>query len=118
MKYLYCVIFLSLFFISNLFADNHGDKKGYVIAFLNVHNKEIMSEYKKKIKPIVKKYEGKLIAANIPDIKEGRILGNAAIIEFPSFENAQKWYNSRENQEAKAIRDKGVDTILLILEGK
>ena len=39
MKCLFCVIFLSLFFISNLFADSHGDKKGYVIAFLNVHNK-------------------------------------------------------------------------------
>ena len=118
MKYFYSVIFLLLFSINNLHADNNENKKGYVLAFLNVQNKEVMAEYKKKIKPIVKKYSGKLLAASLPDLKEGHIAGVAAIIEFPSVDHANKWYDSKENQNAKSIRDKGVKTILLILEGK
>ena len=118
MKYFYCTIFLLLFSINNLFADNHENKKGYVLAFLDVKNKEVMAEYKKMTKPTIKKYGGKLLAASHPDLKEGYVTGVAAIIEFPSFDDAKKWYDSKENQDAKVIRDKGVKTILMILEGK
>ena len=118
MKYFYYTMFLLLFSINNLYADSHENKKGYVVAFLDVQNKEVMAEYKKVIKPIVKKYGGKLLAASHPDLKEGYITGVTAIIEFPSFDEAKKWYDSKENQDAKAIRDKGVKTILMILEGK
>ena len=118
MKYFYFAIFLLLFPINNLHANNHENKKGYVLAFLDVQNKEAMAEYKKMTKPIIKEYGGKLLAASHPDLKEGHVAGVAAIIEFPSFNEAKKWYDSKENQNAKAIRDKGVKTILLILEGK
>ena len=118
MKYIYYFTLIFLFSLSNLHADNHVKKKGYVVAFLDIQNEEIMTEYRKHIKPIVKEYRGKLIAASPPDFKEGYIPGSAAIIEFPSYNDAQKWYNSEENQKAKTIRDKGVNTVLLILEGK
>ena len=118
MKFFYFVIFLMLFSATNLFADNHENKKGYVLAFLDVKNKEVMAEYRKMTKPIVKKFGGKLLAASHPDLKEGYLAGVAAIIEFPSFNSAKEWYDSKENQDAKVIRDKGVETILLILEGK
>jgi len=118
MKHFYYVTIIFLFFISSLHADNHLTKKGYVVAFLDIQNKEIMSQYRKHVKPIVQEYRGKLLSASPPDFKEGYIAGLAAIIEFPSFDDAKKWYDSEENQYAKIIRDKGVKTILLILEGK
>ena len=119
MKYFYCTIFLLLFSINNLFADNHENKKGYVLAFLDVHNKEVMAEYKKVTGPIIKQHGGKLLAASPnPDMKEGYIAGITAIIEFASLEDARKWYDSQENQQAKAVRDKGVTTIMILLEGK
>ncbi|MBT3939508.1 MAG: DUF1330 domain-containing protein, partial [Pelagibacterales bacterium] len=37
------------------------------------------------------------------DLKEGYVTGVAAIIEFPSFDDAKKWYDSKENQDAKVI---------------
>ena len=80
MKYFYCAIFLLLFSINNLFADNHENKKGYVLAFLDVQNKEVMAEYKKMTKPIIKKYGGKLLAARHPNLKEGYVTGVSAII--------------------------------------
>jgi uncharacterized protein (DUF1330 family) len=51
-------------------------------------------------------------------MKEGYIAGITAIIEFASLEDARKWYDSQENQQAKAVRDKGVTTIMILLEGK
>ena len=39
------------------------------------------------------------------------------MIEFDSKEAAEKFYFSEEYKAAKAIRDKGVDTDLMIVEG-
>ena len=119
MRHLLLSIILSVFLINNLHADGHENKKGYVLAFLDVHNKEVMAEYKKVTGPIIKQHGGKLLAASPnPDMKEGYIAGITAIIEFASLEDARKWYDSQENQQAKAERDKGVTTIMILLEGK
>ena len=119
MRHLLLSIILSVFLINNLHADGHENKKGYVLAFLNVQDKEVMQEYKKMTGPIIKEHGGKLLAASPhPDMKEGYIAGITAIIEFASLEDARKWYDSQENQQAKAVRDKGVTTIMILLEGK
>ena len=44
MRHLLLSIILSVFLINNLHADGHENKKGYVLAFLDVHNKEVMAE--------------------------------------------------------------------------
>ena len=119
MKYLFCTIVLLLMSVNNLHADGHENKKGYVIAFLDVQNKEVMVEYKKMTGPIIKEYGGTLLAASAnPDMREGYIAGVTAIIEFPSLEDAKKWYDSEKNQKAKSVRDKGIKTVLMILEGR
>ena len=119
MKYLCWAVFLLLIPVNNLHAGDHENKKGYVLAFLNVQDKEVMQEYKKMTKPIIKEHGGKLLAASpYPDMKEGYIAGVAAIIEFPNIEDAKKWYDSQGNQNAKAVRDKGVITTMMIIEGK
>ena len=43
--------------------------------------------------------------------------GIVTLIEFVSKEAAEKFYFSNEYKAAKAIRDKGVDTDLIIIEG-
>ena len=119
MRYLCWAIVLLLIPVNNLHADDHENKKGYVLAFLNVQDKKVMQEYKKMTRPIIKEHGGKLLAASpYPDMKEGYISGITAIIEFASLEDARKWYDSQENQQAKAVRDKGVTTIMILLEGK
>ena len=119
MKYLCWAIIFLVIPVANLHADEHENKKGYVLAFLNVQDKEVMQEYRKMTGPIIKEHGGKLLAASPnPDIREGYIAGVAAIIEFPSLENAKQWYDSQGNQNAKAVRDRGVITTMMILEGK
>ena len=50
MKYLCWAIILLVIPVANLHADEHENKKGYVLAFLDVQNKEVMAEYKKMTK--------------------------------------------------------------------
>ena len=51
------------------------------------------------------------------DRHEGSVSGIVTLIEFESKEAAEKFYFSDEYQAAKSIRDKGVDTDLMIIEG-
>ena len=48
---------------------------------------------------------------------EGTVSGVVTLIEFESKAAAEKFYFSDEYKAAKAIRDKGVDTDLMIIEG-
>jgi len=45
------------------------------------------------------------------------VSGIVTLIEFDSKAAAEKFYFSDDYQAAKAIRDKGIDTDLMIIEG-
>ena len=47
----------------------------------------------------------------------GTVSGVVTLIEFESKAAAENFYCSDEYKAAKAIRDKGVDTDLMIIEG-
>ena len=51
------------------------------------------------------------------DRHEGSVSGIVTLIEFESKEAAEKFYFSDEYQAAKSIRDMGVETDLMIIEG-
>ena len=51
------------------------------------------------------------------DRHEGDVSGIVTLIEFESKEAAEKFYFSDEYQAAKSIRDRGVETDLMIIEG-
>ena len=51
------------------------------------------------------------------DRHEGELTGLVTLLEFESNAAAEKFYFSDEYQAAKAIRDNGVDTDLMIIEG-
>ena len=80
-------------------------KKGYLMANLRVNDPEIFAEFSSVALPLIEKYGGKLLARG-PDADrhEGTVSGVVTLIEF-------------ESKAAKAIRDKGVDTDLMIIEG-
>ena len=92
--------------------------KGYLMANLRVDDPEIFKEFSAVALPLIEKYDGKLLARG-PDADrhEGSVSGVVTLIEFESKTAAEKFYFSNEYQAAKAIRDKGVDTDLMIIEG-
>ena len=92
--------------------------KGYLMANLRVDDPEIFKEFSSVALPLIEKYGGKLLARG-PDADrhEGSLSGIVTLIEFESKTAAEKFYFSDDYQAAKSIRDKGVDTDLMIIEG-
>ena len=82
-------------------------------------NPDAMKPYGEKVMGTLDPYEGKIIAAsNDADVREGdwnfdRIL----ILEFPSMDAAQSWYESPEYQEILPIRLRANNDQMVIVEG-
>ena len=92
--------------------------KGYLVANLRVDDPEIFQKFSSIALPLIKKYGGKLLARGPQaDRHEGTVSGVVTLIEFESKSAAEEFYFSNEYQAAKAIRDQGVDTDLMIIEG-
>jgi uncharacterized protein (DUF1330 family) len=92
--------------------------KGYLMANLRVQDQEIFKEFSSIAVPLIEKFGGKLLARGPhADRHEGDVAGVVTLIEFDSKEAAESFYFSDDYKAAKAIRDKGVDTDLMIIEG-
>ena len=79
--------------------------KGYVVCvYKRISNEEKMKEYAVKAKAAVEKYEGKfVIRGGKATTNEGEKFPRTVVIEFPSFDEANLFYNSEEYQEAHSI---------------
>ena len=79
--------------------------KGYVVCvYKSISNKEKLKEYAVKAKAAVEKYKGKfLIRGGRSSTNEGDKSPRTVVIEFPSYDEANLFYNSREYQEAHDV---------------
>ena len=92
--------------------------KGYLIANLRVQDEKCFNEYSEAAVPLIERFGGKLLARGPgADRHEGDLTGLVALLEFESKAAAEKFYFSDEYQASKVIRDNGVDTDLMIIEG-
>ena len=92
--------------------------KGYLMAHLLVYDKEGFEKFKQMAGPTIAEYGGKvLVREPNPDVREGKNLGIALIIEFESIETARRFYESEKYQAAKAVRELAADTDLILAEG-
>jgi uncharacterized protein (DUF1330 family) len=90
---------------------NHETRNATKPAFIMVQMKvesleELNQRYAQFAIPILLKHGGQMIAGTpAPKVKEGDWNGNwAAVLQFPSMEAAEGWYNSEEYQPYKNIR--------------
>ncbi len=90
-----------------------------ILDVVEVIDKEAYAQYREKVPPIVEKFGGRYlvrggeIKAVIGDWKPGRII----VLEFPSHEHIQKWFNSPEYAPLAAIREKATKARGIIVEG-
>jgi uncharacterized protein (DUF1330 family) len=91
----------------------------FVIIDLSIHNKEGIVEYQKLAPLTITAFDGKFVARGGQtttlegDWKPERMV----IIEFPSVERANEWWNSEMYSKAKLIRQKTANTKMIIVEG-
>jgi uncharacterized protein (DUF1330 family) len=93
--------------------------KGYVVVNVHVKDTDHYPEYARLAKDTVTKYGGRyLVRGATPSIVEGAPrLERFVILEFPSLEQARRWYDSDEYRPVRALRHKYADTDLFLIEG-
>ena len=79
--------------------------KGYVVCvYKNISNEEKLKEYASKAKVAVEKYKGRFLIRGGKSINnEGEKSPRTVVIEFPSYDEANSFYNSKEYQDAHSI---------------
>ena len=79
--------------------------KGYIVCvYKSVSSQEKLKEYAVKAKSAVEKYKGKFIVrGGKATINEGKKSPRTVVIEFPSYNDANSFYNSNEYQEAHDV---------------
>ena len=93
--------------------------KGYVVCvYKNISNEDKLKEYATKARAAVENYKGKfLIRGGKSKINEGESSPRTVIIEFPSFDQANEFYQSDEYQEAHSILKGYAERQFQIVEG-
>ena len=91
----------------------------YVIVDLTVTDQPTMDEYRKQVPATVARYGGRfLVRGGAHQTVEGDWKPNRVVVlEFPSMEQAKRWYDSEEYREPKAMRMRSSKARLLVVEG-
>ena len=91
----------------------------YLIVDIEVTDPTVMEEYRKRVPATLDKYGGKFL---VRGGKFEKLEGpwqptRLVLIEFPSLEQAKRWYESEEYREPKALRLKSSKGTLILVEG-
>jgi uncharacterized protein (DUF1330 family) len=91
----------------------------YVIAIVDIKDPVRYERYRELVLPTVTAYGGKFIArGGRTEVLEGAWPPRRVVIlEFPSVERAQQWWESPEYSTAKAIRQATSEGTLVVVEG-
>ena len=91
----------------------------YVIVDVTVTDPKEMEEYRKQVPATLAKYGGRFIVrGGAHQTLEGDWKPNRLVVlEFPSMEQARRWYDSEEYREPKAIRLRAGRANLVMVEG-
>jgi uncharacterized protein (DUF1330 family) len=91
----------------------------YVIVDVTVTDLKEMEEYRKQVPATLAKYGGRFIVrGGAHQTVEGDWKPNRLVVlEFPSMEQARRWYDSEEYREPKAIRLRAGHANLVFVEG-
>ena len=93
--------------------------KGYVVCvYKSINDENALKNYAIKAKIAVEKYKGKfLIRGGKKITTEGEESPRTVVIEFPTFKETEKFFYSREYQEAHSILEGAVVRHHQIIEG-
>jgi uncharacterized protein (DUF1330 family) len=95
-----------------------GYPKGYLIANFTIHDQDTFKKYMETGGPVVGKFNGKAI---VYDVKAKGVEGNGqqiiAVMEFPSFADLERFYNSAEYTSARKFRIASTKGSVILAEG-
>ncbi len=91
----------------------------YIVASVQVNDPVKFEEYAQQVPKTVELYGGRyLVRAGRQEVREGDWKHSPlVIIEFPSWDAAEKWYNSEEYRPLKELRMRCARTDGVLAEG-
>jgi len=91
----------------------------YVIVEVSIHDSEAYEEYKKLTPAAIAAYNGRFVVrGGATTTLEGEWSPERIVVlEFPSVEQANIWWNSEIYSKAKVIRQRAAKTKMIIVEG-
>ena len=91
----------------------------YVIVDLTVTDLPTMEEYRKRVPATLAAYGGRfLVRGGAHQTVEGDWKPNRLVIlEFPTMDQAKRWYDSEEYREPKAMRLQAGRANMVMVEG-
>ena len=93
--------------------------KGYVVAMLSITDANAYKPYMEATETLVSSFGGKYLIRGAPQIcKENSAPHERlVVIEFPSFDKANAFYNDKQYAKVRKIRQKNSDGFLFITSG-
>ena len=91
----------------------------YFIVDVEVTDPAGFEEYRQLVPGTVQKYGGRfLVRGGAVETLEGDWQPKRVVVlEFPSLEQAKRWYNSEDYRDPKALRFKTAKTSLILVAG-
>ena len=91
----------------------------YAIAQLKIHDRETYGRYQARFLPVLKQYEGRLLAADEnPRVVEGEWSGDKVVVLGFADEAAfRRFSESAEYQEIAKDRKAGSSAVVLVVSG-
>ena len=91
----------------------------YLVVQINVKDQDEFEKYKVMAAPAISAYGGKyLVRGGAMTSLEGDWKPERfVIVEFESTERAMQWWNSKEYEEAKNLRQRIATTLMILVEG-
>jgi len=91
----------------------------YVIGEIEVSDPAAYEEYRRQVLPVVQKYGGRFIVrgGTVEALEGGWAPKRLVALEFPSMEQARRFYRSPEYAPLIALRQKASRGKLILVEG-
>ena len=95
-------------------------KKAYVLVQVDVTNPTQYGEYAKLAPAVVAKYGGRYLAraGRTVTLEGPPAKARVVVLEFPTFERAQEFYQSAEYRAARKLRQGAADAQWIVVEGQ
>jgi uncharacterized protein (DUF1330 family) len=93
--------------------------RAYLLVQVDVTHPERYAEYTKLSPGIIAKYGGRFLArgGRTTTLEGPPAKGRVVVIEFPSFDAAERFYGSPEYAEARKVRDGAATAQMIAVEG-
>jgi uncharacterized protein (DUF1330 family) len=91
----------------------------YLIVDIDIQDAAGLEEYRKQVPATITKYGGRFIVrgGKFEQLEGDWQPKRLVLLEFPSVEQAKRWYDSEEYRPLKAMRLKASNSNLILVEG-